>query len=78
MDYSDCNEHPVYAVTERSPCRDERIRRAALVTKVIAQTNSIANGIDANNDGSIGWQTGEGGLAQAQTHMDLMVKGEGL
>lgn len=51
---------------------------AALVTEVIAQTNSIANGMDANNDGSIGWQTGEGGLAQAQTHMDLMVKGEGL
>ena len=51
---------------------------AALVTEVIAQTNSIANGMDANKDGSIGWQTGEGGLAQAQTHMDLMVKGEGL
>ena len=51
---------------------------AALVTELIAQTNSIANGMDANKDGSIGWQTGEGGLAQAQTHMDLMVKGEGL
>ena len=51
---------------------------AALVTEVMAQTNSIANGMDANKDGSIGWQTGEGGLAQAQTHMDLMVKGEGL
>ena len=51
---------------------------AVLVTEVIAQTNSIANGMDANKDGSIGWQTGEGGLAQAQTHMDLMVKGEGL
>jgi hypothetical protein len=45
---------------------------------VIAQTNSIANGMDANKDGSIGWQIGEGVLAQAQTHMDLMVKGEGL
>ena len=51
---------------------------AALVTEVIAQTNSITNGVDANKDGSISWQTGEGGLAQAQTHMDLMVKGEGL
>jgi len=49
-----------------------------LPVAVIAQTNSIANGMDANKDGSIGWQTGEGGLAQAQTHMDLMVKGEGL
>ena len=51
---------------------------AALVTEVIAQTNSIAHGVYANKDGSIGWQTGEGGLAQAQTHRDLMVKGEGL
>ena len=51
---------------------------APLVTELIAQTNSIANGVDANKDGSIGWQTGEGGLAQAQTHMGLMMKGEGL
>jgi len=51
---------------------------APLVTELIAQTNSIANGVDTNKDGSIGWQTGEGGLAQAQTHMGLMMKGEGL
>lgn len=51
---------------------------SAAVPIDIAQTNSIAHGMDANKDGSIGWQTGEGGLAQAQTHMDLMVKGEGL
>lgn len=78
MDYSDCNEHPVHAVTERIRAATSASEAAALVTEVIAQTNSIANGIDANNDGSIGWQTEEGGLAQAQTHMDLMVKGEGL
>ena len=34
--------------------------------------------MDANKNGSTGWQTGEGGLAQAQTHMDLMVRGDGL
>jgi hypothetical protein len=34
--------------------------------------------MDANKDGSIGWQTGEGGLAQAQTHMGLMMKAEGM
>lgn len=51
---------------------------APLVAELIAQTNGIANGVDANNDGSIGWQTGEGGLAQAQAHMGLMMKGEGL
>ena len=51
---------------------------APLVAELIAQTNSIANGVDANKDGSIGWQSGEGGLAQAQQHMGLMMKGEGL
>lgn len=38
----------------------------------------IMNGSDANNDGQVGWQSGEGGLRQAQTHMRLMMKGEGL
>src|SRR4051812_20226555 len=51
---------------------------SALVTQLVAQTNAIANGMDANKDGTIGWQTGEGGLAQAQTHMGLMMKGEGM
>jgi hypothetical protein len=51
---------------------------APLVTQLVAQTNAIANGMDANKDGTIGWQTGEGGLAQAQTHMGLMMKGEGM
>jgi hypothetical protein len=75
----------VIAWTDQAIATAQKIRAAmsaseaaTLVTEVIAQTNSIANGMDANKDGSIGWQTGEGGLAQAQTHMDLMVKGEGL
>jgi hypothetical protein len=51
---------------------------APLVTQLVAQTNAIANGMDANKDGTIGWQTGEGGLAQAQTHMGLMMKAEGM
>jgi hypothetical protein len=51
---------------------------APLIAELIAQLNMISSGIDANKDGSIGWQPGEGGLAQAQTHMGLMMKGEGL
>ena len=45
MDYSDCNEHPVYAVTERIRAATSASEAAALVTEVIAQTNSIANGL---------------------------------
>lgn len=51
---------------------------APLVTELITLTNNIANGVDANKDGRIGWQTGEGGLAQANQHMMLMMKAEGL
>ena len=51
---------------------------APLVRDLILLTTHIVDGVDANNDGQIGWQTGEGGLAQAQAHMALMMKGEGL
>ena len=51
---------------------------APLVAELITQTNNISNGVGANKDGTIGWQTGEGGLAQANQHMMLMMKGEGL
>ena len=73
------------ARTDQAIATAQRIRAAttaseaaALVTDVVAQTNSIANGLDADKDGSIGWHAEEGGLAQAQAHMDLMVKAEGL
>lgn len=51
---------------------------APLVTELVQQTNAIVGGMDANKDGKIGWQTGEGGLEQAQMHMGFMMKGEGL
>ncbi len=49
-----------------------------LVDELTAQVGQIAIGIDANGDGQTGWQAGEGGLRQANTHMRLMMKGEGL
>ena len=58
--------------------RDIGAEAAPLVAEFIAQINNIGNAIDANKDGKIGWQTGEGGLDQANQHMRLMMKGEGL
>ena len=49
-----------------------------LVDELTAQVGQIAIGVDANGDGQTGWQAGEGGLRQANTHMRLMMKGEGL
>ncbi len=51
---------------------------APLIAELTTQLNTISSGVDANKDGNIGWQTGEGGLAQAQQHMMLMMKGEGI
>ena len=49
-----------------------------IVTALEEATVHINNGFDANNDGQIGWQAGEGGLEQAMMHMRLMMRGEGL
>lgn len=38
----------------------------------------MIEGYDANADGTIGWQEGEGGLAQARQHMGFMAQGEGM
>jgi hypothetical protein len=51
---------------------------APLVNQLILLTLHIVDGVDANNDGQITWQAGEGGLMQAQAQMALMMKGEGL
>ncbi|MDO8680173.1 MAG: hypothetical protein Q7R30_16750 [Acidobacteriota bacterium] len=61
----------------------QRLRNSSAVTEVAAlvgQINAIAAvlipGVDANKDGRISWELGEGGLQQAQMHMELMKKGE--
>lgn len=41
-------------------------------------TAALIEGVDANGDGNIGWQEGEGGLATAELHMMLMMRGEGM
>jgi hypothetical protein len=46
--------------------------------ELIQLTDAIANGRDTDGDGRIGWQEGEGGLAQASQHLTLMKNGEGL
>jgi hypothetical protein len=66
------------ATAEKIRAATSAANAAPLVRDLILLTTHIVDGVDANNDGQIGWQTGEGGLAQAQAHMALMMKGEGL
>jgi hypothetical protein len=49
---------------------------AAMVAEIDALVQKIMAGFDADNDGTISWAQGEGGLAQAEQHMGFMVAGE--
>ena len=62
----------------------QQIRAAATAAAAaahLAELNMLAEqlyaGVDANQDGRVGWQAGEGGLQQAEMHMQLLLKGEG-
>lgn len=50
---------------------------AHLLQELSELTEQMVTGVDANGDGRVGWQEGEGGLAQAEQHMTLMQRGEG-
>ena len=51
---------------------------AELAGRINALAQQIVSGTDANGDGRVGWQEGEGGLQQAEQHLGFMKAGEGL
>ena len=51
---------------------------ALLSERLTMLAGQLIPGADANGDGRIGWQEGEGGLEQANQHMGFMKKGEDL
>lgn len=67
----------ILALGQRIQAATSASEAAPLVTELHALTEQILAGFDANGDGRVGWQEGEGGLQQAQQHMELMMKGEG-
>ncbi len=50
---------------------------AALVNQIVSLAEQIIAGADANSDGRITWEQGEGGLQHADEHMKLMLKPTG-
>lgn len=50
----------------------------ALAEEIAAMTDAIVSGTDADGSGRVSWGEGEGGLAQAATHLRLMKDAEGL
>ncbi len=51
---------------------DDLATAKELAGQIHEATQAMLNGIDANGDGRVGWQEGEGGLAQAATHLGLI------
>ena len=51
---------------------------AELAQEIQSLAQAITDGSDANGDGRTSWGEGEGGLAQATQHMNLMKRGEGM
>ncbi|MBH15853.1 MAG: hypothetical protein CME30_01045 [Gemmatimonadetes bacterium] len=49
-----------------------------LTAEVAELAEQLFAGSDSNGDGRIGWQENEGGLQQAEQHMNIMKRGEGL
>jgi hypothetical protein len=49
---------------------------AGLVTQMASLCEQLVTGADANSDGRVTWQAGEGGLQQAQEHVNLMLAAE--
>ncbi len=49
-----------------------------LVARIQELAGALIAGVDANGDGTVSWEKGEGGLAAARQHMMLMMKGEGM
>jgi hypothetical protein len=66
------------AAAQRIRATDSAAEASKLVAELQMDMMMIVQGMDANKDGTVGWQEGEGGLQQATTHMQLMMKGEGL
>ena len=67
----------IIAVAHRIRAAATAADAAADVVRLATLTQQLTSGLDVNKDGQIGWQTGEGGLEQAQAQMQLLLKGEG-
>ncbi len=68
----------VVAVAQQIQAATTAEAAAPLVTQLVSLTSQLSAGVDLNGDGKIGWADGEGGLQQAEMHMTLLLKGEGI
>jgi hypothetical protein len=68
----------IVALGNRVLAADSASEIAPLVEQISNLSGQLVAGLDANGDGKITWEKGEGGLNESAKHMGLMAKGEGI
>lgn len=68
----------IVALVGRIQAADTYDEAGGLVSRLQTLTQQLVSGHDADDDGRIMWHEGEGGLEQAEVHMGLMLRAEGL
>ncbi len=66
------------ALVGRIQAANTAAEAAPLIEELKTVTARIISGNDANGDGRVSWEAGEGGLEIVEQHMGLMASGEGL
>ncbi|HYV98462.1 MAG TPA: DUF4168 domain-containing protein [Gemmatimonadaceae bacterium] len=66
----------VIAVAKQIQAATSAADAAKLVSQLASLADQLIKGVDANADGKITWEKGEGGLQQADEHVKLMLAGE--
>ena len=69
-----CEQAIVLAKDVQSATTVEEAAKA--MSQLVSITEQLVAGYDANSDGKVTWEAGEGGLQQAQEHVTLMLAGE--
>jgi len=64
------------AIAKRIQAATDAPAAAALMNQLVSLGNQLVAGFDTNADGRITTQEGEGGLQQAEEHVQLMLAGE--
>jgi len=68
----------IAALADRVMSATSAAEAAPLMEEIAELADRLIAGHDANGDERIGWQEGEGGLEQAELHINLMKRGEGM
>jgi len=66
----------IVALAQRIQAAMSAPEAAALVSQLVSLTNELVAGKDSDADGKVTWKDGEGGLAQCDEHVRLLLAGE--